>query len=347
MKKQNIIIFHVLFWVYYFFQNMVSFDIDTQSFSIPFLSFDFSNPSVAITYSFTLLYVFTFWLNYYYVLPKYFDVNNLKRMLLALCSLFILFIGVRYLVEEVLYLQFLGFRNYHEKTTVWFYIYDNLYYGSRPIISSSVLWFIINMLGMQKKQIELVESKRETEINFLKSQINPHFIFNTLNNIYYLVFEKSDKSLQAIEQLSGLMRYMTYESQNQTIAIQREVEYIKDFIALESMRISGKANVIFDTDISNSELRIPPLLLIPFVENGFKHGVLNDANFPFRISLIQREKELILSSENAIHRNKKDAQSGIGMQNLKKRLELYYPDNHTLDIAVNGDRYVVQLKIKL
>lgn len=347
MKKSYVVSLHVVFWLYYILQELISFDFEAKAFSIPILSFNFSDPLIAIGYSTSFLYITVFYLNYLVVLPKFFDVTNLKRLLLAIAGLFALFIGLRYLIEEILFLKFLGFHNYYEGVTIPYYIYDNTYYGSRPIVASSVMWFIVNILRLQKEQVQLVESKRETEINFLKSQINPHFIFNTLNNIYYLVFEKSEKSLKAIEQLSGLMRYMTYESQNETIAIQREVEYIEDFIQLESMRIAGSSHIVFEKNIDNAELRIPPLLFIPFIENGFKHGVVNDAENPFIIRLSQQQKILTLETENSVNKYKKDAHSGVGTENIKKRLQLYFPGRHSLQITTADNNYYVKLSIEL
>lgn len=347
MKKVYVVVLHVMFWFYYILQELISFDFEAKTFSIPLFSFNFSDPLIAIGYSTSFLYVMVFYLNYLVVLPKFFDATNIKRLLLAIVALFALFIGMRYLIEEVLFLKFLGFHNYYEGVTISYYIYDNIYYGSRPIVASSVMWFIVNILRLQKEQVRLVESKRETEINFLKSQINPHFIFNTLNNIYYLVFEKSEKSLRAIEQLSGLMRYMTYESQNETIAIQREIDYIEDFIQLESMRISGSTHIIFEKKIDNMELRIPPLLFIPFIENGFKHGIVNDPQHPFAIKLTQSRKHLILETENSINKYKKDIHSGVGTENIKKRLQLYFPGKHSLEIATADNKYYVKLSIEL
>lgn len=347
MKKKYIVTLHVLFWLYYILQNVLVFDYKTQTFSVPLFTFNFHIPNVAITYSMLFLYVFVFYLNYLYVLPRFFDIRNAKRLLFGFVGLFAVFIVLRYLIEEMLYPEFLGFHNYYDGVTIPYYIYDNIHYGSQPVVASSVLWLIINMLRLQKKQMELIESKRETEIHFLKSQINPHFIFNTLNNIYYLVFEKSDKSLKAIEQLSGLMRYMTYESTNETIAIHREIDYIEDFIQLESMRIAGKAYILFEKEILNSEFRIPPLLLIPFIENGFKHGILNDENRPFKIKLSQTDKLLTLEAENAVNQYQKDHRPGVGIENIKKRLELYFPGRHTLTIASQNDLYQVQLTIQL
>lgn len=347
MKKKNVAVLHVLFWLYYIQQELISFSFDTKTFSMPMLSFNFNDVTVALGYSTIFLYMFIFYLNYLVVLPKFFDVGNLKRLLLVLPVLFAVFIGLRYLIEEVLFLKFFGFHNYFEGVSIPFYIYDNIYYGSRPIVSSSVLWFIVNVLRLQKEQIQLIESKRETEINFLKSQINPHFIFNTLNNIYYLVFEKSEKSLKAIEQLSGLMRYMTYESQNETIAIQREIDYVEDFIQLESMRIAGEAQVVFEKNIQNPEFRIPPLLMIPFVENGFKHGIVSNVEKPFKIKLTQNGTLLTLETENVINSYIKDEHSGVGIANIKKRLQLYFPNNHSLRITSENNIYYVKLSITL
>lgn len=347
MKKKYVILLHLLFWMYYIMQDLAVFNFEQNTFTFPILHPDFSKPNYALTVSFTAIYIFIFYLNYLVFMPRFFDVKNVKRFVLSFFGLFVIFIGMRYLIEEILYYYWLGIHNYYKGVTVTYYIYDNLSYSSLPIMASSVLWFIVNMLGLQKERIALLESKRETEINFLKSQINPHFIFNTLNNIYYLIFEKSEKALPAVEQLSGLMRYMTYESQNETIALQREVTYIDDFISLESMRISGDAQVIFKKNIENPECRIPPLLLIPFVENGFKHGILNNPEQPFTIELTQNKNHLILQTQNSINNYKKDHQSGVGIENIKKRLQLYFPDKHSLDITTKENMYSVKLDIIL
>ncbi|OJX49806.1 MAG: hypothetical protein BGO88_08625 [Flavobacterium sp. 38-13] len=347
MKKKYVILLHLLFWLYYIMQDLTVFDFKQQKISFPILAFDFNKPEYLLTLSFTAIYIFVFYLNYLVFMPKFFDVKNVKRIVLSFLALFIIFIGMRYLIEEVLFDILFGFHNYYKGVTVTYYIYDNLAYSSLPIMASSVLWFIVNMLRLQKEQLTLLESKRETEINFLKSQINPHFIFNTLNNIYYLVFEKSEKALPAVEQLSGLMRYMTYESQNETIALQREIAYIDNFIALETMRISGDAQVVFKKNIENPECRIPPLLLIPFVENGFKHGIVNNPENPFTIELTQNKNHLILQTQNTINNYKKDHQSGVGIENIKKRLQLYFPDRHSLEITTKENMYYVKLDITL
>ena len=338
---------HVLFWINYFFQNLMEFHVETKTISFPVFEIDFNNQSNTFLISFSFLYVFIFYLNYLVFMPKFFDVKNVKRIIFSFLGLFFIFIVMRYLIEECLFLHLFGFHNYYDGVSVAFYVYDNLYYGSRPILVSSVLWFIINMLRLQKEQIALIESRRETEINFLKSQINPHFIFNTLNNIYFLIFEKSEKALPAVEQLSGLMRYMTYESQNDKIALNREIAYIEDFISLESMRVSGDVQIVFEKNIENSECRIPPLLLIPFIENGFKHGILNHSKIPFIIKLTQSKNQLILETQNAINAYQKDKLTGIGIENVKKRLKLYFSDDYELDISDENNLYQVKLIINL
>jgi len=184
MKKKYIIMLHVLFWVYYFFQDLMEFHNETKTVSFPIFDFDHNNPANTLLLSFSILYVFIFYLNYLVFMPKFFDVKNVKRIIFSFLGLFFIFIISRYLIEEVLFWKLFGYHNYYDGVPIAYYIYDNLYYGSRPIVASSILWFIINMLRLQKEQIELVESRNETEINFLKSQLNPHFIFNTLNNIF-------------------------------------------------------------------------------------------------------------------------------------------------------------------
>ncbi|TDS64362.1 sensor histidine kinase [Myroides indicus] len=347
MKKKYVVLLHLLFWFYFVINYFLRVDFETGTLIFPDFSVDIHQPEIGLTYTFFFIYILVFYLNYWIIMPKFFDIKNIQKVLLALFGLFILFTGLRFLIEEILILKLLGYHNYAQGVSGNFYIWDNMYYGSLPIIASSVLWFVVNTLHLQKKQIELIESKREAEINFLKSQINPHFIFNTLNNIYYLVFEKSNKSLKAIEQLSGLMRYMTYESLNDTLPIQQEIKYIEDFIQLETMRISGRSNILFNTEIENIEFRIPPLLLIPFIENGFKHGIVNDEANPFVIKISQKNKVLTLETSNLINKYAKDSHTGIGIDNIKKRLQLHFPNNHTLKITITENIYHAKLVITL
>lgn len=343
MKKKHVILLHILFWMYFIFQMFIHFNTENHSFGFGIRSGWYAVQN----FFFSLLYVFVFYSNYLFVLPRYLLNKNKFKTIAAGLGLLAFFIIFRYILEEKVLLMWFGRGNYKEGYSMFFYIYDNLYYGSRPIISSTIIWFFINLKQIQKEKIRLIEENKSAEINFLKSQINPHFIFNTLNNIYYLVYQKSEKSLEAIEKLSSLMRYVTYESQRDLIALRNEIQYIEDFIDLESMRVAGKIQLIFNKKIINGEVQIPPLLLIPFIENVFKHAVLDDPKNPLIIDLIQDKGQLRLIVKNKIAYHQKDKQGGVGIDNVRRRLALYYPDRHQLFVQQENDYFRCELTLDL
>lgn len=340
MKKKYVWMLHLLFWGYFFGTPLINFNYDVLQFELL--------PSYYKSYwFFPVLNVIVFYFNYLFVLPHFYKKTAGLRVLGSIVISYTVFILLRYSVEQILFLSLFGEANYDLTLPFHFYIYDNLFYGAKPIFASTIIWLLVNFSNSQQEKIALIEERKEAEINFLKSQVNPHFIFNTLNNIYYLVYQKSDKSLAAIEKLSSLMRYVTYESKNDLIAIQDEVQYIHNFIELESMRISGIPQISFKHTIQDRRVQIPPLLLIPFIENGFKHGVLTDPDQPLIIELHQNEKEMRLFIQNKTNHHYKDEQGGVGIENIKRRLELYYPDKHQLKIQNNNDLFSCHLTIEL
>lgn len=191
------------------------------------------------------------------------------------------------------------------------------------------------------------EEKRKAEVSFLRSQVNPHFIFNTMNNIYSLVYHQSKKALPAIEKLSGIMRYVMKDSDAEKIELTKEIDYLKNFIELQSLRSKGDAKVDLMIGGNLNGKMIVPLLLIPFVENGFKHGVLNDETNPFKIKFSLEENKMTFFCSNKIAAGAKDESSGIGLQNVKRRLELLYPDNYQLQIHHDKNQYTSTLTINL
>lgn len=193
---------------------------------------------------------------------------------------------------------------------------------------------------------QILEENKNTEIKFLKAQINPHFVFNTLNNIYSMVYFQSDKSLPAIEKLSHIMRFTTYDAQKEKILLSDEVNYIKAYIELEQFRHEDDAFVVFDQQIFNERIEIPPYILSPLVENAMKHGIASNTN-PILITLHSDHKMLSFKVENDIGTQKKDKLGGIGLDNLQKRLDIHYPKSHTLTITKNDNRFMAALQIDL
>lgn len=275
------------------------------------------------------------------------DIKILSKFPIGLFLIFAYFITFRYLLEEVLFLHVFGTGNYFEGTTIQYYIFDNLHWASTPIIASTIMWIIINFIRTLQKEVVLNEEKKLAEIQFLKSQINPHFIFNTLNNIYSMVFLKSEKALSAIEKLSEIMRFTTYETQKELIPIGSEIKYIESFIDLERIRNTKQIHIQLLTEIQNENQMLPPYLLLPFIENCIKHGIIDDEKNPILFSIKTDEKTLVIAIENKINNKLKDAHSGIGLTNLRKRLEYYFPNKYKFDVINDGVVFKSHLEIKL
>jgi hypothetical protein len=211
---------------------------------------------------------------------------------------------------------------------------------------------ILNWEFQRKEKIQIEREKMAAELSFLKSQVNPHFLFNSLNSIYALSEQKSDQTSEAILLLSNLMRYMLYGSNNGKTQISKEIECVENFIQLQRLRISSRESIIILVSIKGRELNVlvEPLILIPFIENAFKHGVsyhqrsevLIDLNVSQEaISLVVRNTKKISVSEVA-----SAADSGIGLANIKRRLDLLYPSRHTLHIEDGREHFSINLKIQ-
>lgn len=202
----------------------------------------------------------------------------------------------------------------------------------------------------EKAAISIEKEKLDTEIKFLKSQINPHFLFNVLNNIYALTVIKSDKAPDNLMRLSEMLRYMLYDSNDGKVPLQKEIDYLENYISLASLKDSRGLNVKVEIDKSQPGIKVAPLLFIPFVENAFKHSKIEDLKNGFiNISLITSSEQIEFSVENSIPSVsfKKDKLRGIGLTNTKKRLELLYPYKHLLNISDSGNVYSVILKLDL
>jgi two-component system LytT family sensor kinase len=199
---------------------------------------------------------------------------------------------------------------------------------------------------------EMEQDKISSELSFLKAQINPHFFFNTLNNIYALTLINADTSRKAIHQLSRMMRYVLYDTQNSTTQLSQEVAFINDYISLMQLRLTDMVKINFTSPVSLKDVAIAPMIFLPFVENAFKHGVSATQPSNITISIEQNDTALELKIANTIIKeqiNNLERASGIGLNNTKRRLDLLYPEKHTLLINENPieNVYSVHLTLKL
>ncbi|MFL9482903.1 sensor histidine kinase [Chitinophagaceae bacterium LWZ2-11] len=288
----------------------------------------------------------TFYINYLVVLPRVFNPFKWWKALIGFTLMMLLFLGLRYFTEQWLTVRLFNRQNYFPGFSFLFYTHDNLYFGSRPIIISTVFWLIIRLMRLSDYNKFILEEKKNAEIKFLKAQINPHFIFNTLNNIYSMVFLQSPKSLSAIEKLSSIIRFTTYESQKEKIKLSDELDYIQSYVELEQLRHEQEGFVILSKDVNETDINIPPYILFPFVENALKHGIASPA-YPVEIELKANKKSLYFTVTNAIGNKKKDKPGGIGLDNVKKRLEIYYPNKHLLTIQNDQHNFTIHLQIHL
>ncbi len=199
-----------------------------------------------------------------------------------------------------------------------------------------------------KKRKESENQKLIAELSFLKSQINPHFFFNTLNSIYSLAIRKSEKTPEALIKLSELMRFLIYDSEKEFVPLKRELDYIKNYVELQKLRLMDNVTVDYRIEGYYHDKELEPMLLLPFIENAFKHGIDSIKKCHIGISVKITDSFLTLSVENPVVRNVKSSnreQGGIGLVNSQKRLDLLYGSNHQLNIFQNNEFYKVELQL--
>lgn len=199
------------------------------------------------------------------------------------------------------------------------------------------------------KQLELLS--KESELQFLKTQINPHFLFNNLNNLYAHAIENSPKTPDVILELSNMLRYMLYDCKATYVPLSKEIEQLENFINLNKLQTEGKGKVTFNTKALHTDVNIAPLIFTVFVENAFKHSTSSlYENIEIDIDLeINNQQQLIFRCTNNYHKNSttNDLNSGIGLKNVRKRLEMLYPNKYNLEIYNSNEKYEVVLNIDL
>ncbi|PST84657.1 histidine kinase [Pedobacter yulinensis] len=301
---------------------------------------------LAFQLSMTTVQIIEFYICYLWVFPGLLKKNRVLRLTAGLIIAMGVFVLVRYLIEEVFYLKVFGFHNYSKDTPLWYYFVDNLYYGTSFIVLAGAVWGVQHSFKSEKNNSRLREEAKKAELAFLKSQINPHFLYNTMNYMYSLALPVSDRLSNAVLRMSDLMRYTLNTSPDGLLPVSQEIAYLESYIELFKMRFEPDFYVRFEQSGIAGQ-RIASLLLIPFVENAFKHGVVRDPEKPVRIILKIVARRLEFSVSNKISHAQKDHSSGIGLANIQRRLDLIYPDRHDLLISNNGQTYKVTLVIHL
>ena len=222
-------------------------------------------------------------------------------------------------------------------------------YGFFSLFFFAVIRHIYDYQKLKQATQKLRIEKQEAELNYLKSQTNPHFLFNTLNNIYSLARDKSDQAPEAIMRLSKILRFMLYETGGEYISIEQELKIINDYIALEKLRYDESLRVNFNYDIEEMKQALPPLLLIPLVENAFKHGVSETRSQPFvdiHLSVRQRQLTFVVKNSAETSSPEVEVKENIGLSNLRRQLQLLYMD-YNLSVQQFDSVFTARLNINL
>lgn len=284
---------------------------------------------LVIDISVAFFYALVPYLLFYYFFPKQ---KLTLPLLLTIISLPALFLFHYWCMENAG--RFLRLRHFFN---------GNLFYIAIYVIYGVAFYFIRYTYYKELQQKELLLQSRQSELSFLRSQINPHFLFNSLNNIYSLAYQRSDRVLPAIAGLSDLLRYMLYDT-TEKVSLEKEAEYIRKYIELQKLRFEQpiEANLHIAGDIEN--VSIPPLLLIPFVENAFKHGEFSNGS-GLLMNIYTNDHKLHVHCHNKKSKQQKDSGGGIGLENVKRRLALLYPGKHVLLVENKNDSFTINLEL--
>jgi two-component system LytT family sensor kinase len=228
-------------------------------------------------------------------------------------------------------------------------IEDQMAFSMMSVFFFGIVRHVYDHVQLRQMTQKLRIEKQEAELNYLRSQTNPHFLFNTLNNIYALSRDKSNLAPESIMRLSKILRYMLYETSGEYVAIEQELKIISDYIALEQLRYDESLQVNFNYDVEDMKQALPPLLLVPLVENAFKHGVSETRSRPFidiHLSVKQRQLKLLVKNSTETAAGEVKVKENIGLSNLRRQLELLYKD-YELSVQQGEMKFTATLKINL
>lgn len=337
---QNSVIQHTLFWVLSFYILLRFFAYETQLYPVDFI----------YTLLFHLSLVFIVYINLLVLIPRLLNRQRYLFYLLAVAVLLLIGIYANQLTFQ--YLADLLFPGYY------FISYYNfldiaqfflIYLTFTTLLKLSKAWFT---LDQQKRLVSQMErEKLDSELSALKRQIDPHFFFNSLNNLYSLALDQDVRTADGILKLSQIMRYILYECQAPSVPLSKEIEHIQNYLELQRLRLNTEAqiNLTLSGDFSNAA--VAPLLFIPFIENGFKHGLKGNGTEAYiHISFTLEGQTLIFQTQN--DKGQADQwtdqkHQGIGIKNTRRRLALLYPKKHELEIVDEAKHFNVQLKLTL
>lgn len=337
VHRNRLLVLHAAFWAVYisFFIYARSSFSQTPEIDWPRI---FSIAAIHILPAMAFAY-----LTYFFLMPRILSKRNVGISIVLFIIGLIIFSYTRILLERYFIDGFHQKEEYLYRTR---FIVQTFFSYVSISLFVSLLRFAVDWMDLQATRKEIEKEKLTAELNFLKAQVNPHFLFNTLNNLYYLAYSKSENTTEVIEKLSAMMRYMIYDSNYAQVQLNKEIDYMQNYISLEKLRLNDKVKINFNIEGDTDSTRIVPLVLITFLENAFKHGVSSTTSESWiNASLTCSPGKLIFEVANKKVAKTTEEKSGIGLQNVKRRLELSYPGQHVLEINDSPTEYRVRLDI--
>ena len=296
-------------------------------------------------------YAIIFYLNYFVLIDRFLFANKTLQFIIINVLIISFFLFLKLQIEDNLFQDIIKKRgNDNDATGPPFkmFVYVQMLSYVAPILFSIAVKTTKRLIKTEAQRKEATNFKLESELQHLHYQLQPHFFFNSLNNIYSMVDISPEQAKKSIHSLSKLMRYMLYETNMDMVPLSKEIDFIKKYIDLIKLRISDKTEVSYNFPEEETGIKIAPLLFISLIENAFKHGVSATKESYINISMTSNEKTVQFAIENDNFPKKADDKSGsgIGLQNLEKRLELLYPNKHSFNTSVKDNRFLVHLEIE-
>ncbi len=332
--------YHFIFWISYFFLNVVRWGSYYEDYW-----YSFKSNMVTVTFSMLLAYF-----HVYVLLPKF----VFRKKIISYLFFFLAALFVFYVVRTQFIFMFINENVWPESQTpqrayAFNHILAVCLIGIYDVGLATTIKLTTDWIFERKRNESLQAIQLQTELQFLKTQIQPHFFFNTLNNLYALTLDKSKQAPAVVLKLSEIMEYILYDAKEKKVSLFNEIKYIQNYIDLEKLRYGDKVNVKINMQGDLEAQNVPPLLFLPFIENCFKHGTIetNKLNvvIDFEVTKSNLLKFSVVNNYNLFTHNDKD--HGIGNQNVKRRLELLYGEGFTLNTKKEKQNYIVQLEIPL
>ncbi|AXT59561.1 hypothetical protein D1816_04055 [Aquimarina sp. AD10] len=341
MNRPNTVLIvarHLLFWLFNYSLIAFGMELDWNGFISPFGSLAYAY-AYGLFFNAVLFYAQVFWL-----VPKLYIQNKKLKFYVISFTIIIVISIIEAYFDSIL--QGI-YKIYIEDAFVGSFIGNtaiNLLYS----IVGFYYIFKLEHKKSEKAKQKLLEETYKTELKYLKAQLNPHFLFNGINSVYHLIGKNDDLAKQTLLQFSGLLRYQLYES-NAHILLEKELDYVLKYIKIEETRKGSDLQLNYDIKSEDSTLKIAPLLLIPFIENAFKHcsNHIDNTTNTIKIKIEEKGGELNLNVINSYDQINKNSAGGIGLINVQKRLSLLYPNTHQLKINKDNTNHSVELSINL